>query len=286
MTIKSALEAASIKLDKKRISSARLDAEVLMSFVLNKPRVWLLAYSEKTLKPAEQKLYSTLISRRARYEPVAYLVGSKEFYGLPIKVNGNALIPRPETEQLVDEAIAYFKGSRGSKTPILDVGTGSGSIALALAKSLPQATIAALDASPDALNLAKNNAKALKLPISFIKSDLLANVKKELINGSIIVANLPYLDKAELKKFPIEIKHGLAYEPQSALYAGKRGTALYEKLFKQILNLNITPKIIIAEIGSSNWRDFLRLAKADFSAAKISIKKDLARRPRILVIEF
>lgn len=285
MTIAQALIRADKKLQSKSISSARLDAEVLFGFALNKPREYLLAHGEKYLTPAEQKKCSALIGRRAKHEPVAYIIGSKEFYGLKLKVNKNALIPRPETELLVDEIIALAP-PQGAKTAILDIGAGSGAIALALAKRLPQAKIWALEASADALNLAKFNAKELRLKISFIKSDLLKNAESKIINGAILAANLPYLDKDETKNFPLEIKRGLKYEPAGALYAKNRGTELYAELFAQINERDLKPAYLIAEIGSNNWRDFLRLAKKYFPAVSIEIKKDYANRPRILIIKF
>lgn len=285
MDIKTVLNDATKKLAAKKISSARLDAEVILSFVLKKPREYVLAHNERILKPTEQKLCSTLISRRTKYEPIAYLIGEKEFYGLPIKVNKNVLIPRPETELLVSEIICLAL-PEGSKSTILDIGTGSGSIALALAKNLPKAQILALDASADALHLAKINAKTLRLEISFIKSDLLKSVKSGIIKDSILAANLPYLDKREIKDFPMEIKRGLKYEPQEALYAGKHGTALYEELFKQINSLKFKPSYLVAEIGSNNWKDFFSLAKKYFPQAEISVIKDFANRPRILKIKF
>jgi len=285
MTITQALASAAEKLQAKKISSARLDAEVLLSYVIKWPREYLWAHGEKKLKPAEQKLYSTLVSRRAKYEPVAYLIGHKEFYGLKIKVNKKVLIPRPETELLVDEIIGYVGRVKPSKIVILDVGTGSGAIALALAKNLPQAEIWASDASADALKTAKNNARALKLKITPIKSNLLKNIKPGLLKGAIIVANLPYLNKKEIKNFPWEIKKGLKYESPNALFANRYGTAVYEELFRQISGLARKPAIVIAEIGSYHWRNFLRLAKKYFPKHSINIKNDLTGRPRILTIE-
>jgi len=285
MTISEALPRVAAKLRSGGISSAVLDAEVLLSHVLKKPREFVLAHGERALKRGEQKMYSSLISRRLKFEPVAYLTGRKEFYGLKIKVDKRVLIPRPETELLVDE-VASLANAKGPKTAILDIGTGSGAIALSLAKLLPRARIWALDTSPDALNLARNNAKALRLEIRFIKSDLLDNVKSEIIAGAILAVNLPYLDRYEIKDFPIEIKRGLKFEPQDALFASKKGTALYEKLFKQLEAAEIKPAYLVAEIGSHNWRDFLKLTKRHFPKSEISIIKDLAKRPRILKIEF
>jgi release factor glutamine methyltransferase len=286
MSINQALNQATKKLQSKNISSTRLDAELLLSFVLKKPREYLLAQGEKKIKPTEQKKYSTLILRRAKYEPVAYLTGYKEFYGLKIKVNKNVLIPRPETELLVEEVTNYVRRVKSSKTAILDMGTGSGAIALALAKNLPKAKIWASDASPDALKIARNNAKALKLKINVIYDNLLKHIKTGLVANAVIAANLPYLDKNEIKNFPPEIKRGLKYEPPSALFATRHGTAIYEELFKQISGLSIKPAILISEIGSYHWRDFMRLAKKYFPRELISIKNDLTARPRILIIKF
>ncbi|MFA5020718.1 MAG: peptide chain release factor N(5)-glutamine methyltransferase [Patescibacteria group bacterium] len=288
MTIDKSLIKAMQKLLAKEIASARLDAEVLLGFVLKQPREYLLAHTEKSLKPAEQKMYSTLIGRRSRFEPIAYLIGRRDFYGLPIRVDSRVLIPRPETELLVEEVlkIALQRPLKSRPMAILDIGTGSGAIALALAKNLSQAKIWASDASADALYLAKKNASGLGLKITFIKSDLLKNVPAGLIGGAILIANLPYLDRAEIKDFPLAIKRGLKYEPPAALFAGKRGTALYEELFRQLNRFETRPAYLLIEIGSHNWRDFLQLAKKYFPAASIEVIKDLARRPRVLKIKF
>lgn len=288
MTIQEVLHSATRILQAKQISSAHLDAEVLLAFVIKKPREYLLAHDEKNLTVRQVEAYAKLIARRSAYEPVAYLIGTKDFYGLSIKVDNTVLIPRPETELLVDEVINFASttDTKSPKTPIFDIGTGSGVIALALAKSLPKAQIWALDSSLDALNLAKINARRLKVKIKPVYSNLLDNVKPSLLAGSIIVANLPYLDKQEIKDFPLEIKRGLKFEPQGALYASKRGTGLYEKLFRQLNKLSVQPRILVAEIGSHHWREFLQLTNKHFPQTKIAIKKDLAKRPRILVIEF
>jgi len=288
MTINDSLIKATKKLLIKQIDSARLDAEVLLGFVLKRSREQLLAQAEKSLKPAEQKMYSVLIGRRARFEPVAYLTGRRDFYGLSIRVDSRVLIPRPETELLVDEIlkISFQWPTKSRPMAILDIGTGSGAIALALAKNLPQVKIWASDASADALYLARKNASGLGLKITFIKSDLLKNVSAGLIGGAILIANLPYLDRAEIKVFPPAIKRGLKYEPPAALFAAQRGTALYEKLFRQLNRFENRPAYLLIEIGSRNWRDFLRLAKKYFPAASIEVIKDLARRPRILKIIF
>lgn len=316
MTIKNALIGARHRLENKLIDSATLDAEILLSFILGWPREKLLANFDKKLTAGQNRKFEVLLDRRLKYEPIAYIIGQKEFYGLNFKINNKVLIPRPETEMLVEEALKQILrlrlngddepapsvaeglrmtirnhanlhlATKDQKSLILDVGTGSGCIALALKKNLPQASVVALDAFTDALNLAKNNACRLGLKIRFIKGDLLDSVKNEVLSGAIIVANLPYLDKAEIKNFTVAEKKGLSYEPSSALYAGRHGLSAYRKMFQQIVDRDVQPKIILAEIGSYYFRDFLKLAKKYFPQSKIEIKKDLAGRPRILIIEF
>jgi release factor glutamine methyltransferase len=287
MTINQALIQAAKKLQSKNISSAHLDAEVLLGYILKKSREHLLAHDENRLKSTEQKKYSTLVSRRARYEPIAYLIGQKEFYGLNLIINKSVLIPRPETELLVEETIkiASRLNGKNAKLTILDTGTGSGAIALSLKTALPQARILALEASAAALKLARLNAKKHRLKIELIKSDLLAAPAVKRVRSQIIAANLPYLDHSELAGFPIEIRRGLSYEPTTALFAGQSGTSLYEKLFKQINALPFKPKFIVIEIGSWRHKKFLALANKYFVQAKIEVKNDLAGRPRLLIIK-
>lgn len=288
MTIKQALNFGYRRLQKKDISSAYLDAEILLSFAIKKPREFVLAHNERRLSATEQKKYSALIARRAKYEPVAYLLGYKEFYGLKIKINKKALIPRPETELLVEMVADAYSRLVGSKPAIIDIGTGSGVIALALKKTLPKARILAVEASATTLALARQNAKNLHLSPVFLKRDLLAKVPVKWLDRAILAVNLPYVDRAEIAGFSREIRLGLKYEPDEAIFADQQGTALYEKLFRQISNLPTTaqPSLIVAEIGSHHFKKFVKLANKYFVQAKIELKKDLAGRNRFLIIRF
>lgn len=286
MTIGQSLNFGYAKLQPKNISSFQLDAEILLSFITKKPREFLLAHTEKPLTTNQAKRYSILISRRAKYEPVAYLIGKKDFYGLEFKVNKNVLIPRPETESLIDEILLICKQPQFKKPVIFDIGTGSGVIALTLKKALPKAQIWALEASREALLLASQNAKKYHLNIKFLKSDLLARAPVKLLGGSILAVNLPYVSKAEIASFKPEIKLGLKFEPASAIFANQDGTAVYEKLFRQISKLQAKPAYLVAEIGSYHSKKFLALAKKYFTQAQIKLKKDLANKPRFLIIKF
>ena len=285
MTISQAIAVATKKLQAKQLTSAQLDAEVLLSFVLKISREKLLTYPEKNLTATQTKKFQQLIIRRAQFKPVAYLIGQNEFYGLQLKVNKNVLIPRPETEELIELIVNLYKKKR---IKIIDIGTGSGAIALALKKELPQASIIALDNSPLALKLARLNAKNNKLKIEFIKSDLLKKLKKKQLSNSILAVNLPYVSKSEIKNFPLQLKKALSYEPAEAIFARNNGTELYEKLFKQLTTLEnkYLPQLLLAEIGSYHYQDFLKLAKKYFPDRSVTIKKDLFGRPRFLIVEF
>lgn len=288
MTIKQSLHQAIKKLQQKQIDSAHLDAEVLLSHILKKPREWLLAHDDRILTASQTAKFEKLILRRAKYEPLAYIIGYKEFYGLKYKVSPAVLIPRPETEQLVEivTELARVMPVKGQKPVILDVGSGSGCICLTLRKLLPKAQILALEASTKALFLARQNAKNLHLNVDFIKSDLLAGVPVKLISGAILAVNLPYLERAEIAKFPLAIRRGLAYEPASALYAKKFGTGAYEALYKQINSLAVKPAYLVTEIGAFHYKKFLALANKYFVQADIELKTDLAGRPRFIIIKF
>jgi len=243
VTLQQSLQYGTTILEKTSESPA-LDAEILLSFVLKKDRVFLFTYPEKKLNTRQWRQYKKLISRRKKHEPIAYITHHKEFYGLDFYVDCRVLIPRPETEKLVEKIINFLKdkkyyhslASRFSNLlqndlVICDIGTGSGCIAVSLAKNLPKAKIYAIDASKKALAVAKINAKKHKVfkQIKFVYSDLFSKIPPK-IKFDIIVANLPYLSKKEWQKTTLDIRK---YEPKFALIGGKKGKEIYKKLLKQ-----------------------------------------------------
>lgn len=285
MTIRQAAAFGAQKLKQAKIPSAILDAEVLLSYVLKKDKEFIFINPEFKLNQAQAKKYKWLIKRRAKFEPVAYLTGQKEFYGLNFLVNKNVLIPRPETELLVEEAINLVKKSEifnaQSKIVIADIGTGSGAIAIALKKYLPKTKIIATELSPSALNVAQKNATRNKVAIKFIKTDLLNGLKDQI---DLIAANLPYVPTAE-KKIKNIFSASLKYEPAQALYSGPYGLKAYEKLFGQIRSLKNKPKVLVCEIGSTFVAKTKTLAKKYFPSAKITLKKDLCGKNRLMIAD-
>lgn len=200
-----------------------LEAEILLSFVLKTPRTKLFSHPEMKIKFEDYQTFQDLVTRRRGNEPIAYILGSKEFYGLILKVDRRALIPRPETENLVLEALKLNPQS------VADIGTGCGAVALALAKHLPHAKIYASDISEDALSLAKENAVGLGLAdrITFLQGSLAEPVPEKV---DLMTANLPYVRRPWIKELPEEIKD---YEPRVALDGGEDGLFWYRRLFDQ-----------------------------------------------------
>ncbi len=226
---------------------ARLDPREgrdLLAFVLRKPTAYLVAHPEARLSPAQQKNFQTLAAKRRRGVPFAYLTGRQGFYGLDFFVSKDVLIPRPETEQLIDWVLANV--DRKKPMSIIDVGTGSGCIAVTLAKYLPAATIIASDVSDKALAIAKKNARVHKVSnrITFRRGSLLS-VLKPSEQPDLVVANLPYLTKPQLKNVP--------HEPKLALHGGTRGLKLIEKLIVQIAERNIKKAILEIDPAQERW---------------------------------
>lgn len=229
MELKQALEAAVRRLDENAVGSPRMNAELLLMFMLNCDRAYLYAHPERELAADELARYDQTLATRSRGVPAQYITGHQEFWGLDLIVSPAVLIPRPETEHLVETVLEL---SRGMARPrILDVGTGSGAIALALAHDLPHAEVLAADISPAALEIAAANAARLQLQsrVTFIQSDLLAAFdEKEQFD--FIVSNPPYVGEREEDKVQREVKK---FEPHTAVFAGPDGLDVVRRLIPQ-----------------------------------------------------
>lgn len=285
MDIKQLLINSNQKLLKTGIKSAYLDGVILLSYILNKPKEFLYSYPEKKLTPNQVLKFNQLITRRTKGEPIAYLINHKEFFGLDFYVNKDVLIPRPETELLVENILNITKNIN-KKITIADIGTGSGAIIIALAKNIKLKNIEylATDISLPAIKIAKKNAKKLQVKIKFYSGDLLKPIISK--NIDIIVSNPPYGDKILWSKRKSYKTIGLKYEPHLALYAKDHGLAIYKKLFAQIQKLKHNPSYFFGEIDESQNKKIVKLAKACFPSAKIELKKDLAGLFRLIQIKF
>jgi len=290
MTIQKTLLTAIKKLQKSNLSP-HLDAEVLLSFTINKPKGYLLSHKDNNLTAAQINKYNKLIQKRARGVPVAYLTYTKEFYNLEFIVNENVLIPRPETETLIEEAIKCLRiklknlkqevdAKRYDTLTVADIGTGSGCIAITLAKYMPDIGIFATDISDKALNVAKKNARSHKVSskITFKKGDLLKPfIKKQSTKFDIITANLPYLTKDEL----VNVRH----EPKTALHGGKMGLELVEKLIAQADQVLNPDGIMLLEISPTQVKTVDYLVEQHLPNKKVFFIKDLGERDRVAKIE-
>ncbi|MFA5185907.1 MAG: peptide chain release factor N(5)-glutamine methyltransferase [Patescibacteria group bacterium] len=300
MTISVALQEAAKKLQPKRITCAldrdigRLEAEILLAHVLGKDRAWIIAHGEELLRPIFENKFQAFVQRRTKNEPVAYILGYKEFYGRNFKVTRDVLIPRPETELMVDLISTSCIPHPASPLFIWDLGTGSGALAITLAKEIRDAAILATDVSAKALTVARQNAKQLAVTdrIRFGRADLLdAKTKNYLRSASsefptlIIAANLPYLPDSDKKILDPDV---VMYEPQTALFAGRDGLALINKFLTQLAHqrdsLGFESVEVYLEFDPPQAAALKELAKKLFPKAKTKIHKDLAKRNRVFVL--
>ena len=279
MTIEEVLQIGKV-FSKNKIDNLAL--EVLLSHVLNKNKEYLLAYPDLDVDHNVIKRYTSLVQRHLNGEPIAYITGEKEFYGLPLHVDRRTLIPRPETEYLVDKIIDILKEKpTNSVVKILDIGTGSGNIAIALAYNIKNVSVIASDISVEALEVAKKNIKRYSLEerISLIQSDLLSNIDDNYYE--ILVANLPYIGTERHSFVSMETRR---YEPHKALFGGYDGLRLYEGLFCQLAKWKNIPKYILGEIGFLQGDKMKKMIKQFYPEASVKIDKDLAGLDRYFII--
>jgi release factor glutamine methyltransferase len=248
----------------------RLDAEVLLAFAVGRGRGSLLAHPERAIDGAAAARFTALLGRRARGEPLAYLTGEREFFSLPLAVSPEVLIPRAETELVVELALAAIGGS--AEPAVLDVGTGSGAIALAVKQARPDARVTATDRSAAALDVARRNAAALRLDVTFVESTWFAALGGRKFD--VIASNPPYVRSAD-------IEGSLAFEPRLALDGGYDGLDAYRVLLEDAGKYLAAGGAVLLEHGAEQRSDLVALAtRAGWRAA--GVHDDLAGRPRVL----
>ena len=314
-TVSEVLRNAEKRLRPKKIHCAadadegRLDAEVLLSHVLKKDRAWIIAHGNDCLSGALRARFEKLVERREAREPVAYITGHKAFYGREFAVTPATLVPRPDTETIIDVLRSHYP--KDTPMVIVDIGTGSGAIAITAALEFKHATVIATDISRAALKVAATNAKKHRVArrMTFVRADLLSKRVIDTIienannmeNGKwkmekkshattqprnhgpiIFLANLPYLPERDVKKMDRDV---VDYEPHEALFSGKDGLDDIRRLFEQIENEYPTnPDLILAEFDPPQKKTLLALAKETFPLLKAKIHNDLAGRNRVIAI--
>ena len=275
-TILKVLQWTQQRFQERGLRSPRLDAELLLAKVVDKDRVGLYTHYDQPLTKPELALYRELIQRRLAGESVAYLVGRQEFWSLPFQVDARVLVPRPETEGVVEAVLALLEGRTAPR--VADIGTGSGAIAVAVAHERPDAQVVAVDRSPDALAVAQANAAANGVTIELLEGDLLAPLAGR---GpfDVIASNPPYIPDGEYATLPPEVQR----EPRSALLGGKDGLDLVRRLVAGAPGLLGDAGALVLEVGMGQAQVVAALAPAaGYRAAEV--RRDLAGIERVVVL--
>ncbi len=261
--------------------SPQLDAQVLLSRLMNLERAALLAYPERELTADQHARYTAWVEAAASGVPLPYLTGRRAFYRHEFTVTPDVLIPRPETECLVEAALAWARqralGERESRLTLVDIGTGSGAIALSLAAELPSAVVHATDLSPAALDMARRNAEQFELRnVWFHQGDLLDALPADL-RPDLIAANLPYIPSAVLDTLPVA-----RHEPRLALDGGPDGLTLIRRLLTQVPGRLAPEGCLLLEIGADQGTAVHQLCILAFPDAHVHIIRDYAGRDRVV----
>ncbi len=282
MTLIEAINRASTELSAAGIDNARLDAEILLAHLIRKDRVWLIIHRDEALDEELRLLYDSSVHRRARREPLQYIIGKQEFWGLEFKVTPDVLIPRPETELVVESALSHIQSAGGPVT-IIDLCAGSGCIAVSLAKSTAGARIFATDTSVRALAVARANARKHGVAdhIRFLEGDLFMPLSELDLHGitDIIVSNPPYVRSGDLPALQPEVRD---FEPELALIAGPEGTEIHQRIIDQAPKFLKKHGALIMEMGQGQADVLIRTVKDSGQYDSPDILKDLAGIERVI----
>ncbi|NUN16298.1 MAG: peptide chain release factor N(5)-glutamine methyltransferase [Myxococcales bacterium] len=268
----------------KGILSPRLDAELLLRQATGLERIQLYTQHDKPLSAEERDQLRTLVKRRMTGEPVQHILGRQEFWSIPLKVSNAVLVPRADTEVLVEEVVKIAKTITVSGSlRIVDVGVGSGAIALALAKEFPDALVVGIDISPAALEIARTNVEthALRDRVRLIRGNVLTPLLHGGSRADMVVSNPPYIRTAELDTLMPEVR---LFEPMTALDGGPDGLTIYRELVPQAAQILVPGGLFAVEIGDTEQCiDVMNLLHADSHYDEIEVRKDYAGRDRVVV---
>ena len=281
MNIKEVLVNTEKYFKKNDIDNPRLDAEVLLAELLDMERIKLYVNFDYPLNDEEISQYRKMIKKRAKHIPVAYITGHKEFMSLDFFVNQNVLLPRPETEILVEYLIDYFQEKDMERVNIVEVGTGSGAIMVSLGHYLENAKILGVEIEPGAIEVTRKNIDKYSLgdSLKVTQGDLLKPlIKREISNVDLLVSNPPYISEDEMDNLPPEVKK----EPEKALYGGREGIDIYKDLIPQSKKVLKDKGMIALEIGYTQ-ADAVKKILQENNFKNIEVRKDYADKDRFII---
>ena len=281
LTVLEALNGASDYLQNKGIKSSRLNAELLLSHILNCKRLELYLSFDRPLQKSEIDSYRELLKRRSTFEPLQYIIGKVEFYGLEFEVNQSVLIPRPETELLVEAVIESV--AKDERINILDIGSGSGNISIALAKNIPSCTVVGIDISEEAIETSTRNAKlnGVESQLMFVKKNILNGIEINENSFDVVVSNPPYVSVADFVNLDPELR---LYEPQIALTDESDGLSFYRNISVLSRSLLKNNGKLFFEIGAGQ-SDAVKKILIDSDYKNIVIIKDYSDIERVIIGE-
>lgn len=277
MTIKEAITKGMIMLKSNNIDSPKLKARLLLQYILDKPRQYIIVYDNKEIDKKQQWEYFVNIEKITKGIPLQHITHKQEFMKMDFFVNEDVLIPRQDTEILVEEVIKIAK--KKNRPKILDLCTGSGAIAISLKKFVPNSDVYAVDISEKALEIARKNARKLEADVKFIKSNLFENLKKEKFN--IIVSNPPYIKREDIMNLSEEVKN----EPQIALDGGIDGLDFYKKISEQAIEYLKLDSYLCFEIGYNQKNEVIQIIENKHIYKNVYSKKDLYGNDRIVIAQ-
>lgn len=279
--LRGALAKAMARLRAARVRAHALSAELLLMHALGRDRTWIYTHTETTLEPEAAERYFALVARRAAGEPTQYLTGKQEFWGLEFEVTPAVLIPRPETEHVIEAVLERLDGR--SALRLADIGTGSGCLAVALARELPRAEVVATDLSEAAVAIAARNALRHQVAerVRLVCGNLLDPFGPH-ARFDAIVSNPPYVARDQARTLRREVRE---HEPDAALFGGRTGTECYGPLIEQAGSLLRERGLLVLELGYNGLGRVLQIVRGQLGWGKVSVRNDLAGIPRVLAAE-
>ncbi len=284
-SISSILYEAALKLKNAGIKEGRSEAEIILSEITGLSRLGLYANSKESVSPAVKENFDEAVILRSKRFPMAYVLGKKEFYGYEYYISPEVMVPRPESELLIDAVISRLNNSeKGNfqELKIIDLGTGSGVLAITLALLLPRASLWAVDISPEALKVAQKNARYHRVDgrINFLEGDFWGALDSKPHFFNVIISNPPYIPSCHLESLEPEIKK---YEPRCALDGGADGLESYRSVFASISYYVSSPAILALEIAPNSIRNVLALGRQEPLIKEMEIIKDYSKLDRIFM---